>query len=122
MWRAVAAHDATISVVTGVVVGPATSWQRLDEPIKGGELGTDGRCSIRSPFASFFQCTIPNLLLRNLAAMAPKKATVSKMGKAVVQESEPAAMRQDGDLKPALAGFRIGKEAQLDKVHHMAAS
>ena len=54
--------------------------------------------------------------------MAPKKATVSKKGKAVMQASEPAAMRQDGDLKPALAGFRIGTEAQLDKVRHMAAS
>jgi hypothetical protein len=39
------------------------------------------------------QRSIPNLLLRDPAAMAPKKATVSKKGKAVMQASEPAAMR-----------------------------
>ena len=54
--------------------------------------------------------------------MAPKKATVSKKGKAVMQASEPAAMQQDGNLKPALVGSRISTEAQLDKVRLMAAS
>ena len=54
--------------------------------------------------------------------MAPKKATASKKGKAVAQGSGAAAMQQDGDLKPALTGFRFEKEAQLDKVRHMAAS
>ena len=54
--------------------------------------------------------------------MAPKKATAATKGKAVVQGSEPAATQQDGDLAPALTGFRFEKAAQLDKVRHMAAS
>ena len=35
---------------------------------------------------------------------------------------EPAAIKQDGDLKPALVGYRVGTVTQLDKVCHMAAS
>ena len=53
--------------------------------------------------------------------MAPKKASAASKGKAVVQGGEPAATQQVGDFEPALTGFRF-KEAQLDKVRHMAAS
>ena len=54
--------------------------------------------------------------------MAPKKSAASSKGKAVAQGGEPAAMQRDGDFEPALTGFRFEKEAQLDKVRHMAAS
>ena len=54
--------------------------------------------------------------------MAPKKAADLAKGKALLEMDEPASMKQSGSLKPALVGYHIGTEAQLEKVRYVAAS
>ena len=62
------------------------------------------------------QRSIPNLLLRDLAAMAPKKATAASKGKAVALGGGSAEAQWDGDIEPALSGSRFETEADRKSV------